>query len=163
MTIYPIHNEPIPGNIHRVIPAGSREGPGERTNQEIGNLQGKDSFIQNYSMWAELQEINDSSNELAQKERNGEKISRGVEEYVDRMRAHLERIIKNFPPFPPGGEERIKLLREYAGFRKLIDQLTIPPPEKSVVGAETSRVLSPADSLPGANQPGEKTLGNLGT
>ena len=43
------------------------------------------------------------------------------------MKARLLRIVKNFPPFPPGSEERVKILRSFNLFRKQIDQLTIPP------------------------------------
>jgi hypothetical protein len=71
-----------------------------------------------------------------------------MEDYIDRLKAQLERIIKNFPPFPPGSEDRIQLLRNYASFRRLIDQLTIPPSEESRVGAEDSTILSPAESIP---------------
>ncbi len=160
MNVYPIKNEPIPGNTYRVAPAGKQEGNGRKTAQEIGDLQGKDSLIQKHSKWSELQKINDSLNEVAQKKRTDDKILNRVEDYIDRMKAELERILKNFPPFPPGSEDRISLLRGYVGFRKLIDQLTIPPPEESSVGAEAPRVLSSVDSVPSANQPGEKTPGN---
>ena len=161
MAIAPIQNEYIPVNTSGIIPTSLREGSRANIVQEVGDLPGKDSFSQNLSRWSELQKINDSSNEVAQKQRTSDKILKGVEDYVDHMKAQLERIIKNFPPFPPESAERIRLLRSYAGFRRLIDQLTIPPPEESRVGAETSKVLPPADSVPSANQPGEMTPGTL--
>ena len=161
MAIAPIQSEYIPGNTYGIIPTGRREGSGVKMVQEVADLPGKDSFSQNLSMWSELQKINDSSNEVAQKQRTSDKMLKGAEDYVDHMKAQLERIIKNFPPFPPESTERIKLLRSYAGFRKLIDQLTIPPPEESTVGAETSKGPSPAVSVPNANQAGEMTPGNL--
>ena len=160
MDVYLIQNEPISGNTHRITPAGKQEGNGRKTAQEIGDLQGKDSLIQNHSKWSELQKINDSLNEVAQKKRTDDNILNRFENYIDRMKAELERILKNFPPFPPGSEDRIRLLRGYAGFRKLIDQLTIPPPKESSVGVETPRGLPPADSVPSANQQGEMTPGN---
>ena len=158
MAIYPIQNESVPVVTHRVIPAGPQRGTGGNTVQEIGNLAGKDSLHQNHSTWAELQKINEFSNEVAQKKRTDDKMLNNLENYVDRMKAQLERIIKNFPPFPPGSEDRISILRNYAGFRKLIDQLTIPPPENSAAAAEPSRVLSPAESIPGADGTGERTF-----
>ena len=161
MAIYAIQNEPIPVNTYSIIPTGRKEGNGGKTVQETVDLPGKDSLFQNHSTLSELQKINDSSNEVAQKKRTGDKILNGVGDYADRMKAQLERIIKNFPPFPPEDAERIKLLRGYAGVRKLIDELTIPPPEESAVVVETSKVLSPADAVPGASQPGEMTPGNL--
>ena len=47
-------------------------------------------------------------------------------------------LLEDFPPFPPGSEGRIQLLRNFAAFRKLIDQLTIPPGEESGGTAENS-------------------------
>jgi hypothetical protein len=43
------------------------------------------------------------------------------------MKRDLEVIVKNFPPYPPNSEERVKLLRSYAGLRAEIDRLTVPP------------------------------------
>jgi hypothetical protein len=161
MAIYAIQNEPVPVNMYSIIPTGPQEGNGGKTAREIGDLPGKDSLSKNSSMLAELQKINDSLNEVAQKQQTRDKILNGVGDYADRMKAQLERIIKNFPPFPPEDQERIRLLRSYASFRKLIDELTIPPPEESPVVVETSKVLSPADAVPGASQPGEMSPGNL--
>ena len=42
----------------------------------------------------------------------------------------MQRIIKNYPPFPPGSEERVKRLKSVNAFRRFIDQLTIPPPNE---------------------------------
>ena len=161
MDVHTIQNEPILVNMYRITPTGPQEGNGGRTVQEIGDLAGKDSLSQNSPVWADLQKINDSLNEAAQKHQSRDKILSGLESYVERMKAELERIIKNFPPYPPGSEDRIKLLRGYVGFRKLIDELTIPPPEELAVVAETSKILTPADAVPGASQPGEISPENL--
>ena len=161
MDIRPVQNEPIPGNTYRIAPADKQEGNGRKTVQETGELSARDSPVQNHSKWSELQKINDSLNEVAKKNRTDDKIISRVEDYVDRMKAELERILKNFPPFPPGSEDRINLLRGYVGFRKLIDELTIPRPKESAVVVETSKVLSPADSVPGASQPDEISPGDL--
>jgi hypothetical protein len=161
MDVYPIQNEPIPANTYQIAPAGPQKGNGGKNVREIGDLPGKDSLSQNSSIWAELQKINESLNEAAQKHQTRGKILKGLESYVERLKAQLERIIKNFPPYPPGSEDRIALLRGYVGFRKLIDELTIPPPEDPAVVAETSKVLIPADAVPGASQPGEMVPENL--
>ena len=50
-----------------------------------------------------------------------------IEKHVDKMKNQLEMMVKEYPPFPPGSEERIRILRNYNAVRKLIDQLTIPP------------------------------------
>ena len=85
----------------------------------------------------------------------------GVENSVEGMKGQFGEFLKYYPPFPPGSEERIKLLRGYVGFRKLIDQLTFPPPEGPKVGVETSKAPSPVDSIPNTNQTGETTYGNV--
>ena len=33
---------------------------------------------------------------------------------------------RTLPPFPPGSQERVRLLKSYIGLRKLIEELTIP-------------------------------------
>ena len=53
-----------------------------------------------------------------------------IENCIDRMKAELQRIVKSYPPFPPGSEERVKRLKSINAFRRLIDQLTIPPPSE---------------------------------
>ncbi|MCJ7582766.1 MAG: hypothetical protein MUP98_19790 [Candidatus Aminicenantes bacterium] len=53
-----------------------------------------------------------------------------IENFIDRMETESQRIVKNYPPFPPGSEERVKRLKSIAAFRRLIDQLTIPPPNE---------------------------------
>jgi hypothetical protein len=76
--------------------------------------------------FVKLQKINDRLNSAAKGQRTFEKVN----DYIEHMKAQLETIMKQFPPFPPGSEERIQALRAYAYFRKMIDQLTIPPREE---------------------------------
>jgi hypothetical protein len=116
--------------------------------QEIDHLPEKEFSSRNHAELLELQKINDSWNDIAQKKRTYDNNINEIEDYIDRMKAQLERILKNFPPFPPGSEDRIQILRTFAAFRKLIDQLTIPPVEESRVGAENSAILFPAESIP---------------
>jgi hypothetical protein len=82
-----------------------------------------------HSNFIELQKINDRLNLTAKIQRTYEKRFERVNDYIERMKIQLERIMKQFPPFPPGSEDRVQALRSYAYFRKLIDQLTIPPPD----------------------------------
>jgi hypothetical protein len=56
-----------------------------------------------------------------------------IENYIDRMKAELRSIVKSYPPFPPGSEERVKRLKSINAFRRLINQLTIPPPSEESV------------------------------
>jgi hypothetical protein len=79
------------------------------------------------SEFVELQKINDSVNELAKIRKGFETRFEKVDSYLEQMKEQLERIIKQFPPFPPGSEDRVKALRAFTFFRKMIDQLTLPP------------------------------------
>ncbi len=135
MAVYPVQNGPIPINIH-LIPSVRREGIGKKMLQEMEDLPGKEFSSRNHPDLVELQKINDSWNSIAQNERAHGKMLNEIEDYIDRMKAQLERIIKNFPPFPPGSGERIRLLQNFSAFRKLIAQLTIPPGEEFKVGPE---------------------------
>ena len=77
-----------------------------------------------------LEIIQSRLNSAARTIRDADKNMEKIENYIDRMKAELQRIIKNYPPFPPGSEERVRRLKSINAFRKLIDQLTIPPPNE---------------------------------
>jgi len=78
----------------------------------------------------ELHRINEKINLVAKGQKLYQKQLQQVDDSIERMKAQLERIIKMFPPYPPGSEDRVRALRACAGCRKLIDQLTIPPPDE---------------------------------
>jgi hypothetical protein len=50
-------------------------------------------------------------------------------EILEEMKATLEKVMKSFPPFPPGSEERVQELKRYATLRAQIDRLTLPSDE----------------------------------
>jgi hypothetical protein len=60
-----------------------------------------------------------------------------IENYIERVKAECQRIVKGYPPFPPGSEERVKRLKSINAFRRLIDQLTIPPPSEEFTATIT--------------------------
>lgn len=39
----------------------------------------------------------------------------------------IEALVKNYPPFPPGSEERLSYLRSISSLRQQLDALTLPP------------------------------------
>lgn len=60
--------------------------------------------------------------------------SLGLREQKQRLSKEIKRLIeemttfrRTLPPFPPGSEERIRILKGYIGIRKLIEKLTLPP------------------------------------
>ena len=74
--------------------------------------------------------INEKINLVAKGQRFYQRQLQQVNDAIEQMKTQLEKIMKQFPPYPPGSEDRIRALRAYAGCRKLIDQLTIPPPDE---------------------------------
>lgn len=74
-----------------------------------------------------LQTINAGLDHVARNIRIADATMKTISDYIEQMRAQLEQIVKNYPPFPPGSEERVRMLRTFQSFRKQIDQLTIPP------------------------------------
>ena len=77
-----------------------------------------------------LLDANTRFNDLAQSERRFNEGLNQIQDLVGRMKALLETIVKNYPPFPPGSEERVRILKSYSTLREMIDRLTIPPPEE---------------------------------
>jgi hypothetical protein len=49
-----------------------------------------------------------------------------IEKQINQMKARLTEHVKYFPPFLPGSEERVKLMKRFSAFRHQIDQLTFP-------------------------------------
>jgi hypothetical protein len=76
-----------------------------------------------------FQSVKSRLNLVARNIRDADETMGEIETYIDKMKAQLEKIVKNFPPFPPGSEERMEKLRTFHTFRKQIDEMTIPPNE----------------------------------
>jgi hypothetical protein len=81
---------------------------------------------QSWSTFRRLQAINTKLNRVAASVRVADQIMDTIGKFIAEMKAQLERIIKNYPPFPPGSEERVKILRSYNALRKQIDQIAFP-------------------------------------
>jgi hypothetical protein len=63
-----------------------------------------------------------------------------IDSYLSEMRTKLERIVKIYPPYPPGSTERIEALRQFSALRKMIDQMT-----RSVGDDNMTNILSDTD------------------
>jgi len=93
------------------------------------------------SAFRRLQAINARSNWEAMNIRAADKIMDTIGNYIEEMKAQLERIIKNFPPFPLGSEERVRILRSYNALRKQIDQMTFPSKTQGVMKIIADRAI----------------------
>ncbi len=83
-------------------------------------------------------------NAVARSIRAADKAMQEIGTQIDDMKSRLQTHVKNYPPFPPGSEERVKMLKSFSAFRKLIDELTIPPNDDKAV-----RILSAASPQSG--------------
>lgn len=92
----------------------------------------------------ELQLKNDRSNAAAGAIMKTDRSLDALGQKIDAMKAPLETIVKNFPPFTAHDKARMELLRAYSSIRKEIDQLTFPSPP-DVVKARKAQALP--DSL----------------
>ncbi|MEW6571378.1 MAG: hypothetical protein AB1390_09425 [Nitrospirota bacterium] len=61
-----------------------------------------------------------------------------INDYISQIKAQSGRLVKFYPPYPAGAEDRISMLKNFAAFRELIKRLTLPPePEMDkAIGAE---------------------------
>ena len=100
------------------------------TRPNKGNACGSEEICPGRFGVVKLETIHSKFNSVARTIRVADESMEKIENYIDRMETESQRIVKNYPPFPPGSEERVKRLKSINAFRRLIDQLTIPPPDE---------------------------------
>lgn len=104
----------------------------EHGNEEVikhskGNaVDGIKSEISSFSTHP-LQQFNAAFNAVVKSIRIADKAMGEIEANVEQMESEVEMFLKQYPPFPPGSEERVKYLNCFALLRKQIDQLAFPP------------------------------------
>jgi hypothetical protein len=74
-----------------------------------------------------MQQFNAEFNTVAKSIRIADKAMGEIETNIEQMESEVEMFLKQYPPYPPGSEERINYLNRFAMLRKQIDQLTMPP------------------------------------
>jgi len=72
------------------------------------------------------QSVRPAINMVADSVRQSDLAMLAIEKQINQMKARLTEHVKNFPPFLPGSEERVKLMKRFSAFRHQIDQLTFP-------------------------------------
>jgi hypothetical protein len=85
-------------------------------------------------------QFNAEFNAVVKSIRIADKAMGEIEANVEQMESEVEMFIKQYPPYPPGSDERVKYLSRFAMLRKQIDQLTIPPDieARSIIGEPRS-------------------------
>lgn len=92
-----------------------------------------------------IQSINEDLVRVATSVRVADNVMDTIGRLMAQMKASLERIIKNYPPYPLGSPERVEYLRAFNGLRRQIDDLTIPPQDE---GAR--KIMADPAVVPGA-------------
>lgn len=82
---------------------------------------------------AQLDQAKSTTNSTAKHIRSMDAKLQALEHHVRRMYSDYRAFKKNFPPFPQGSEDRVRLLSSFQAIRKQIERLTIPPREEMVV------------------------------
>ncbi len=93
--------------------------------------QGWDKIDKNNFPFSKLQASNLGINTVAQGIRIADRAMEKIKTNIDRKKEELQIHVKNYPPFLAGSNERVKLSNDFNAFRKLIDQLTFPPEDKT--------------------------------
>jgi len=66
-------------------------------------------------------------NAVVKSVRIADKAMGEIETNIEQMESEVEMFLKQYPPYPPGSEDRVNYLNRFAMLRKQIDQLTFPP------------------------------------
>ncbi len=69
--------------------------------------------------------IDASTNSIARSIRASVETMYKASEALESMEQHLNGVVKYFPPYPPGNEDRINYLNKFNALKKQLDQLAI--------------------------------------
>ena len=125
-----------------------------------------------YSTMEQLNNINEEKKLFAENIRNTDNALRNVSDIVDKMKVHLEKIVKNWPPFSSDSQERKEYLMSCVSLRQEILKMTVPPPPKPVYEKnkivwdnlglnESSKFVVPEISHPFTDNQVKTALGKL--
>jgi hypothetical protein len=98
-----------------------------RTVQDFPKLRTEDSGIPRTKTPESKKEIAPQFSETAVLLQKMDQQLDQIEKATSSLREELYTMQRTLPPFPPGSQERVRLLKSYIGLRKLIEDLTIPP------------------------------------
>lgn len=87
--------------------------------------------VRNGSELHRLVALHDRARVLASTIRTMDQAMEAATSTIESMKKTLDSIIKDFPPYPVGSEERVQRLRNFAALRTMIERLTIPPDEET--------------------------------
>lgn len=107
-----------------------RQGPEGKTSLQVS----EDTALA--SVYSKINATKSGYNSIYAGIRAADKTMDKIGGILDRMKSDLEGVAKKtYPPYPPGSEERTRVLKSYSSLRRLISQLTIPPDRQDAAKA----------------------------
>ncbi len=87
-----------------------------------------------------FKKINDNLNLVATSIHTADAAMEGINSYIEQMKTTLDAIIKNYPPFPVGSQDRIRYLKMFNGLKQQIDSLSAPDDQgaNQIIGNSTT-------------------------
>jgi len=124
---------------------GAAERPGEGSGDKVRTARGEnvdgvkaDLSPIGVNRW---QHFNAEFNAVVRSIRIADQAMGEIEDRMGQMVEDVATYVKQYPPYPPGSEERAELLNRFAGLRQMVDRLTVPPDpyaRQILGGAESS-------------------------
>lgn len=85
-----------------------------------------------HAAFAALAGIKDEASQTAMAARAMHRALRAAQTTLGSMRQAADAVLKQYPPFPPGSEQRLSYLRSIAALRHQLDAMTVPPRDDQV-------------------------------
>jgi hypothetical protein len=77
-----------------------------------------------------LEKVNSIISNVAESIRTADDTMESIKQTLKSMEAELYEIKKQYPPFPPGSNERVEYLKRFSALRRQIDALAFGPPHE---------------------------------
>jgi hypothetical protein len=119
-------------NHNLVYDQGNRQAETDGGKSDSVTLQGVSSTM------GKIGALNEEKIRIAKGIRETDSALQGVSDTIEKMKAQLEKIVKNWPPFNPDSAERKEYLMSCVSLRKEILKMTVPPPPKPVYEGNTT-------------------------
>lgn len=114
-------------NLDHTARSGQRQTRPAADTKKINNAPTTNAHAIDSEGLGRLQASKEALNSLGRDINVAEKAMRSIDSNIGQMKEELLTIIKNYPPYPAGSEDRVKRLKSYSSLRGLIDKLTYPP------------------------------------
>ncbi len=101
-------------------------GEGEKNSSAGDAIDGVKAEISAFSTHP-IQQFNTEFNAVVKSIRIADQAMDEIGANIEQMESEVQMFVKQYPPYPPGSEERSELLNHFAALRKQIDRLTFPP------------------------------------